>query len=268
MSDTKKNIAIGFVVSVALFLVIWALLFLHPSFGDQGFVFHARFQNVEKVGKSTRVTYAGRPVGEVKKITPVKRSFDPTKDLYSYDVTIAIDSHVVLYPEDEITLSTSGLMGERYVAILPRKVTKDAAPLKQNGIMYADEPPSMVDIMQDFAKLTRTTSEISEQFAKKKTLEAIVRTIDNLDQITQAINHPDKLNQTIDSIHNAATGLAQLTNKLTDGSGSLGQLIENDDIYLRIDRLLRDMNQYGLLFHLNKQWQREKLQEQNESKIA
>ncbi len=64
-----------------------------------------------------------------------------------------------------------------------------------------------------------------------------------------------------------ATGgsLAQITQTISEGKGTIGKLIESDDFYLRIngvmskiDTLMNDMNHYGLLFHLNKGWQRQR----------
>ncbi len=67
MREASKNIAIGSLVAIALGLLLWVLLFLHPSFGDGKFRLHVRFQDIEKVNVGTRVTYAGRAVGEVVK---------------------------------------------------------------------------------------------------------------------------------------------------------------------------------------------------------
>ena len=60
-----------------------------------------------------------------------------------------------------------------------------------------------------------------------------------------------------------SSNLKQITQTISDGKGTIGQLIEGDDFYLRIngvmskiDTLMNDMNHYGLLFHLNKGWQR------------
>ncbi len=60
-----------------------------------------------------------------------------------------------------------------------------------------------------------------------------------------------------------SANLKQITQTISEGKGTIGQLIEGDDFYLRlngvmskIDTLMNDMNHYGLLFHLNKGWQR------------
>ena len=54
---------------------------------------------------------------------------------------------------------------------------------------------------------------------------------------------------------------------IADGKGTLGRLVSDNDLYLQSNAILtkantfmNDLNQYGILFHLNKQWQRMNLQ--------
>ena len=68
----------------------------------------------------------------------------------------------------------------------------------------------------------------------------------------------------------ASANIDIITDDLATGRGTLGKLIKNDDMYLRItailskaDTLMNDVNHYGILFHLNKSWQRERLQRVN-----
>ena len=51
------------------------------------------------------------------------------------------------------------------------------------------------------------------------------------------------------------------------GKGTLGRLLTTDDMYLQLsailskgNTLMNDINHYGILFHLNKTWQRQRLQ--------
>jgi phospholipid/cholesterol/gamma-HCH transport system substrate-binding protein len=54
---------------------------------------------------------------------------------------------------------------------------------------------------------------------------------------------------------------------ISTGKGTLGKLIEKDNMYLQLSAILskgntmmNDINHYGILFHLNKTWKRERLQ--------
>ena len=68
MLETSKNIIIGVFVLAAIVLLVWLVLFLHPSAGDESQKLVVRFFNIEKIQQGTRVTFAGQPVGKVEEI--------------------------------------------------------------------------------------------------------------------------------------------------------------------------------------------------------
>ena len=76
----------------------------------------------------TRVTFAGKPVGEVVQINEVANAREETPDdtgrVFSINSRLKVDSSVEFYPTDEIAVRTTGLMGEKSVAILPKALPK------------------------------------------------------------------------------------------------------------------------------------------------
>jgi phospholipid/cholesterol/gamma-HCH transport system substrate-binding protein len=67
------------------------------------------------------------------------------------------------------------------------------------------------------------------------------------------------------NFNSSSSSIKQITQTISEGKGTIGKLIESDDFYLRIngvmskiDTLMNDMNHYGILFHLNKGWQRQR----------
>ena len=123
MGDQAKNILIGLFVLAAFVIVTFMLLFLNPTVGDDSKTFRIRFADIDKVNVGTRVTYGGRPVGEVTEINIVQDPSDPRRTekgyIYLYEVTIVVDSSVDIFNSDTVTLRTSGLLGERSVSITP-----------------------------------------------------------------------------------------------------------------------------------------------------
>jgi len=227
MPDASKNIAIGLLVTLALGLILWVLLFLHPSFGDGNFRLHVRFSDIEKVNVGTRITYAGRPVGEVVKISQVpeeeRQGAQDPNEIYIYDLSLAIDSHIPLYDCDEITIGTSGLMGERFISIVPKRPKNHVArPIAFNEVVYSTNPKGMNDAFETVCRVA------------------------------------DKAEETM-------TVLSALLSNVAQGKGSLGKLIVSDDFYCKtvgimnkMDVLMNDVNHYGVLYHLDKGWQRDR----------
>lgn len=73
------------------------------------------------------------------------------------------------------------------------------------------------------------------------------------------------------NLKNTTNSLESITNNVVEGKGTVGRLLDNDDLYLRVNAimtkvntLMNDINHYGVLFHLNKKWQRTRLQQVNE----
>ena len=160
MFDKWKNFSIGILATSAIALVVWVLMFLHPSFGDNGKLLRVRFPNVDKVGVGTRITYAGKPVGEVisLRMLPEERKADRNEydPIFSYELTLAIDSNLQVYTCDDVQIRTSGLMGEKNIAITPKNAKDgNARLLENNDLIYATIGGSVEDTFQGLSNVTK-----------------------------------------------------------------------------------------------------------------
>lgn len=189
MTD-QKSLAIGLFVAASLGVIIWILLFFNPSVGDGGNILKVRFANIDKVSVGTRVTFAGRPIGEVTTITVVE---DPRKDrheyaghVYVYELTLSIDSSITVFSSDEISLQTSGLLGERSIAIVPKRPPKGATVrVLSDEIVYAKTGKSVEDTFGEIHNVARKA---------ERTLDEMIELIDsNQEDVTSTI----KLIQTV-----------------------------------------------------------------------
>ncbi len=282
MPETAKNIAIGTLVVIALGLLLWTLLFLHPSYGDGKFRLHVRFNDIEKINIGTRVTYAGRAVGEVVKIEQVPEedrhaSTDP-EDIYIYDLTLAMDSTVPLYDSDEITVGTSGLMGERFIAVIPKRPKNHkASPIAYNEVVYSTKPHSMDDAFSQISSLAMKAEETMDVLASlikenredvDHTLVALKGACMQLNTLLAKANSVDlvgSLNNTAGRIEKAAGKAEALIANVAEGQGTIGKFLTQDAFYEKtvgmidkMDLLMNDVNRYGVLYHLDKSWQRDR----------
>jgi len=308
MIDQVKNMIIGIFVLTALAIVIFILLFLHPNIGDEGQVISVRFSDIDKVNPGTKVTFAGKQVGEVLSITDLEDGREGPKDeygrIYVYELELAVDSNIRIYNTDEITLRTSGLLGERTVSIMPMAPKPGQKPelVPKGEILYAVEGGSLEDTMKElktvagkFDTVLELASDSLRDLRESKFIPHIGDVAENLSDITTALNRPDewstvlnnvsdvsdqvaaRLPTTWDSVDTALVNLdATMSNaksltadthvivkRVSQGEGSVGKLLTNDDLYLNIKALLNkaetvadDVNHYGLMFHQDKAWQR------------
>ncbi len=315
MGEQTKNMLVGFFILAACALTVSLILFLKPSVGDAKKTYVIRFSNINKIGVGTQVLFAGKPVGEVVAVDEIydarKQPTDSLGRMYFYQLVIKVDSSVSIYNTDEISLQTSGLLGERSVAIIPKAPPKGVTPkLITNQPIYA----SSVDPIENaFTQLSSLADEMKSSFKTfnewlEKNQDNLSETVANfkdaLHQVDVAITDfnrlgimqdvskgvksfgsvLDQVHATIDNMTNdgvftnfattmrhissASANVDVITNDLATGTGTLGKLIKNDDMYLRftailskVDTLMNDVNHYGVLFHLNKAWQRQRLQQ-------
>jgi phospholipid/cholesterol/gamma-HCH transport system substrate-binding protein len=275
MPDQAKNMLIGIFVTAACAIVVFVLMFLHPSVGDEGKLLRVRFANIDKISIGTRVTFAGKPVGEVISIVELPDVDTERKSVngfvYVYELTLRVDSSVSVFNTDEISSRTSGLLGEKSVAIIPRPVEKgEELRLVNNEIIYATETGSVEETLGDFKLLAGKAEMALDNFnafmaGLKETgiVENLARSAVNVQEITAALNNPEQIRATLSNVHRLSESSQAIVERVRSGEGTIGQLVMRDDLYLRTNSLLskaqttmNDVNHYGVLFHLDKGWQR------------
>lgn len=157
MTDKVKNILIGLFVISSLTIMIALVLFLKPTVGDGKKIYHARFTNITGISVGTRVTFAGKPIGEVTHIRELPKARDEADDagrIYLYELTLKVDSSVDVYSCDEIAIKTTGLMGEKSISIIPKASTKERpAELVTTQIVYANSTDALENTFNQVSKV-------------------------------------------------------------------------------------------------------------------
>ncbi len=314
MGEQTKNMLVGFFILAACALTVSLILFLKPSVGDGKKTYVVRFSNINKIGVGTQVMFAGKPVGEVVAVDEIydarKQPNDTIGRLYFYQLVIKVDSSINIYSTDDVSIQTSGLLGEKSIAITPKVPPKGVTPrLITNQPIYAE---SLDPIENAFNQLSRLSDEMKVSFKflnewldknSEHLTQAVTSFRDAMHEISIAIgdfnreeilkdvkggiesftsvmnqvhgvidemqkeNTFSNIAETVKNIKIASQNVNIITDDIASGRGTVGKLIKNDDMYLRVtailskmDTLMNDVNHYGVLFHLNKSWQRERLQ--------
>lgn len=296
MNDQIKNMMIGIFVICALAVVVFVMMFLHPNVGDEREIIKVFFANIDKISEGTRVSFGGKPVGEVADIQEILPQKNPREahdgNVYIYELTLRIDSGVKVYTTDEIAARTSGLLGEKSVAIIPRSVPNGQKLIPiGNQPLYATESGSVEDAIKGLKGVAEKVDLALENFnqafddiRRNNIIDHIGSLTKHIDSITAALDKPDELADTLSNIHelsqkavtswdkvdesldnfaHTSNSLKVVVNDVHEGKGSVGKILVNDDLYLRISSLLskaevtlNDINHYGLLYQNDKGWQR------------
>lgn len=155
MNSTLK---VGIMTLVAAALMVYMVFIIGDfSLGDQGSSFVISFYSVNGLNKGSSVTMSGVKIGKVEKIE--------IRDDQVY-VFVYIREKVHIRKNSIFTISTAGLMGEKYVEIMP---TRDyASPYVKEGQIVAGTDPTRMDelfeqgnvLIQKLQELTASAKDI------------------------------------------------------------------------------------------------------------
>jgi phospholipid/cholesterol/gamma-HCH transport system substrate-binding protein len=280
----RHLITVGLTVLVAVFLLVRAIIFLHPSPGDGKQKLRVRFESVEKIAPGTRVAFAGKPVGEVSSVTLLSDVIDRSRQsaqIFPYEAILSIDSSVKVYKTDEISVKTSGLMGERFIVITPKQFpsgTEGELVLPTN-ILYAQPVGSAEQAIQEISSVAQKADETMDALTTliKGNQENIVLATKSFMEATNSLNYiltglaENNFSDKISTFTNKANScteqielLVKKINKSVDDGGTLGRFIQDPQLYnstvICLDgasQLISDIDNYGVFFHTNRDWQRE-----------
>ena len=246
MSDRWKSIYIGIFVTAAFGIIVALILFLKPTIGDGKKILKARFTNIAGINKGTRVTYAGRPIGQVMKITETPNARDEKCDamgrIFYYQLLLRIDSGIDIYTTDEISICTSGLMGERSVAIMPKASSPNQPLIKiSDEILYANSIDPFENTFNQIgrvaAKADKTLEHVDDWFTQYS--PAIARATVNVGDVAHAMNN------VLTSIENQnlVPSLKDSLDLVSDNMRELHSAFVDDRLLSRISSLIADLNE-------------------------
>jgi len=264
MTDQIKNILIGLFVAVAITIAISMILFLEPNVGDAKQTFNVRFANISGLSVGTRVTFAGKPVGEVSKITVVPDARDRLEDeggrVFLYQLTLKLDSSVKFYTTDEVAIRTTGLMGERSIAILPKNPPPGKTlQLVTDEILFANSidplENSVTQVARAASRLQNTIEHFDTWFHKNQeplssTIQSFNKTLSRMDSLLDQVDEEKivpSLNQSLSLLSENLDAAKRALNdgQLLDKTASLVDKLDRTADFLNTDgaSTLRSLNQ-------------------------
>ncbi len=219
-----KNILIGIFVLIAAAIIIFILLFLHPSVGDNAKTLRVRFTNVDKINVGTRVTYAGHPVGEVVGLYELPDSrtdrIAHNGEIYVYELVLEVDSGVNVYNTDQISGRTSGLLGEKNVEITPLPLKRgEKLILVNDNIIYANPQGCLEDMFKQLNEVTKKAGtalddvhDVMMLVKENEIISKVGETVKHILEISRSLNQPNQWSDIMQNI----THLSQRAHKSWD----------------------------------------------------
>ena len=267
---------------VGVFVIIGLMVFGYMSMKvgnltfstEKGYDVEVLFDSATGLAKDVTVEIAGVEVGQVKKI-----SLKNMKAL----VVLRMNPGLVIRKDDTAIIRTRGILGDKYVEIMPGSMT--ALPLSPGERITLTAPVTDMDVLmntlgevaEDIKALTNSLSNVLGTKKGEASLNAI---IDNIKEVVTALNqtvqsNKDDIDKVVDNMvtfsgtlkelgdsnkEDIATiirsaknvtgameplvaNLSEITNKINQGQGSIGRLINDDEAAENLNQALASLRE-------------------------
>lgn len=225
-------------VKVGLFIItgIGLLVFFLFAIGDfsayfqPGYELRVVFDSANGIGRGSPVQYAGVEVGKVESVRVVYPGDGSTPQV---ELSVKLPGRIQVRANDEVSISTFGLLGEKFLEIRPGSGRGEQ--LKRGQTLVGKPPVSTERIIE------RANDVLTEL---KQTLEGVNNLVGDPEARTFL---KETLQEARDATRQWKLLGERLNMALSDaqaGEGSLGKLLFDDDLYLRLVALVEDIRQH------------------------
>lgn len=221
----NQNLKVGLMTLLTSAVLIYMVYVIGDfSFSEKGYNFTISFYAVNGLSKGSNVSMSGVKIGKVTSIEIV----DDQVYVHAY---ISDKKHHIRR-KSTFTISSAGLMGEKYVEIMP---TRDyTSPYVANGEVIAGTDPVRMDelieqgsvLLQRLQELTASAKDIIGDPDLKEDTRTMFRNArnasDNINEITVSLrNRSDHIIESLDKILNS------VSDEIDKNRKDIKQIVEN-----------------------------------------
>ncbi|MFH0926077.1 MAG: MlaD family protein [bacterium] len=225
-----SKLRVGLVITTALVIIFITIMFsgILEKFFSQRIIIYATFSNVQGLRGGAPVWFSGIEIGTV-------RSIDLTYNNGEIKVALAINPSTLKYLQESstATISTLGLLGDKYIEIQPG--TAKAKPLRPGETIKGT-------FQVEFQNIVKT----SEESIKKLT-----EFVNNLDRIiikleesqgtmAKFFQDPSLYN----NLNNMTQNLSKIIKRIETGNGTLGNLVADQALYENLSESSKSLNTF------------------------
>lgn len=246
----EKNVEtkVGVFVVLGLVLLCISILLLggNKVLFKSYYRLNVKFDDVQGLFTGSVVSLAGIPIGNIKDIT-----FSQKENQLQVNLVIDESFKNRITQGTLASIKTQGALGDRYIYLTPGPSTSPSLP--EDGEITAAEGGDLFSALSKNSDgLEKMMDTIREMHLLFKTINSDGKSqkiVDNISQTTEELLHASKgfkkLIVQLDSnipenqeIKRSLTALAHVIEKIDEGQGTLGALVNDPSVYQRIRSLL------------------------------
>ena len=251
--DTE--IKVGIFVSGGIVLLMLAIILLGGIDGlftsRNHYIGH--FDNVNGLILGAKVQLGGISVGSVEKI-----DFDKKTNNVLIQFSLKKKYQEFMRKGSSIEIATQGIMGDKYVSINPSSPDQPVLPNRselpntpsKDLAQFIDKGDKLMFSLNRIAfSLERILKSFETENRNDTFFKGMAKTATNLSQATEKMN--DQLNTP--EIKKITFNLAEITEKINNGNGTLGELVNDSTLYDELKALMGGVNRNRLIRNLIRQ---------------
>lgn len=240
----KLRLGLFIVGGITLFVLAIFIIGKQKNLFNPVFYLTSTFSNVSGLQVGNNIRFSGINVGTVDNITIINDT------AVRVDLMIRKDVWQFIKSDSKVVLGSEGIIGDKIITILPGRTD---APLAKDGqLLKTVETIETNVIMARLDATTANAENISKQLSEitdninggtgtlsrlildKKLAEDFTNTISNLNLFSQGLKGSDVVMTNLKAMAVNADyishQLAEITNKINKGDGTLGRLIQDSTI--------------------------------------
>ena len=217
--DLEFKVGIFVAIGIAILMsMIFSLKELKHA--QQNYTIRVRFDFANGIEVAAPVRVAGVQVGEVKNIAIVENK---EANKIAVDLYVGLDKKIKIEKDSEAFINTLGLIGEKYVEILPG--TPGSEALKPGDMLAGRESVPI-------EKLTEKGYEIASGLG------------DTIKHFNKLIGDPETqvaFKETMLDVRKFMASANTVMDKVKSGEGTVGKLFMDDGLYNELDAFVKDL---------------------------
>lgn len=275
--DRGLELKVGIFVAVGL-AILGALVVQFGRLGEGFKTYYdltVHFDDASGLLKGSDVLLGGAKIGRVASPPRLVRSGR------GVDVTLRIYDYARIATASAFTVGSSGLLGDRFVAVTPPAGTPTAYIAKGARIEGVREKglddltkqggSLVADLRGTVAKIDTAVTRINDQALSKENMEHLKAAFDNLHQTTAALAESskkidgviekadatmgsaketaDKLQVAVGDARKTLQSAGKIMQAATSGDGLLPMLLTNAEVANNLRALISNLRSHGILFY-------------------
>ena len=245
--DKSKEFFAGLFLLIGLVLIAGLIILFGelPDMFKPAYHITVKFSDASGLLKGSDVFLAGAVVGKV--------TTDPQyiPDTQEVEVHLKIDKSVAIRDDATYEIGDSGLLGDRFVVVKPKKLgpgETDSAPYLADGAeIQGTQEPGLGDIMASSKPLIDTANDIARQLD-----EMITRLNTDVFPSTSTADLKEtivKLRHMVDNGDQMITNLNDLLDQAKNGRGVIGRLINDRKMADNVAVFIANLKAHGPVFY-------------------